>query len=296
MLFSPRAYRNDDFRIISYSSSSKQKKIRPKFLYYYFRSNKGRGTVFSIVTGTNVKGIKGSVLKKIPVVCPPIHIQDRIVGNLSQYDRLIENNRRRIHLLEQAARLLFREWFVYLKFPGHEKVRVRDGVPEGWEKRKIGSIAPLKYGKSLKKDNRNPGDFPVYGSAGVVDWHDKALVEGPGIIVGRKGNVGSVFWCETDFFPIDTTYYISKGESSLFLYYSLLTTPFVSTDVAVPGLNRDFAHSRNILCPPSELEIKFEKMAIMIHHQIHNLTKYNEAARKARDLLLPRLMSGEIAV
>ena len=106
--------------------------IRPRFVFYWLKSPGGAGRVRAIVTGTNVKGIRGTVLKTIQVACPPIDVQDSIVSTLRAYDDLIENNRRRIALLEEASRLLYREWFVHLRFPGHEHVRVVDGVPEGW--------------------------------------------------------------------------------------------------------------------------------------------------------------------
>lgn len=105
----------------------------PRFLYYYFLSPQGRGRIRSIVSGTNVKGIRGSDLKRLPVASPPKDVQDEIATILSAYDDLIENNRRRIQLLEQAARLLYKEWFIHLRFPGHEHVKIKDGVPEGWE-------------------------------------------------------------------------------------------------------------------------------------------------------------------
>ncbi len=142
--------------------------------------------------------------------------------------RACRTNRRRMALLEQAARLLYREWFVHLHFPGHEHVRVVDGVPEGWERKRLGEVAPLKYGKALKEENRIAGTVPVFGSSGIVGTHDKALVQGPGIVVGRKGNAGSVFWSATDFFPIDTVFYIDFDRASLYLYYALLHKTFVS--------------------------------------------------------------------
>ena len=215
---------------------------------------------------------------------------------LSTYDDLIENNRRRIQLLEQASRLLYQEWFVHLRFPGHEHVKIADGVPEGWEKKPLGAIAFLHYGKALKEDDRTSGHVAVYGSSGIIGRHDKAFVKGPKIIVGRKGNVGSVYWHSDDCWPIDTVYFIGKERATLFLYYALLSTPFISTDVAVPGLNRDFAHSRPILLPsPLALEI-FRDTVTPFHRQIESLEKYNSSLIKARDLLLPRLMNGEIAV
>lgn len=225
-----------------------------------------------------------------------VKIQRRIADILSAYDDLIENNRRRIDLLEQSARLLYKEWFVSLRFPGHEHVKVKDGVGQGWEKTTLGEIAPLTYGKGLKADERIPGDYPVYGSSGIVGTHEKALATGPGIVVGRKGNAGSAFWSMSDFYPIDTTYYIDSSASNYFLYYLLLNTQFVSTDVAVPGLNRDYAHSLKINLPSDQLLSLFEETVSPIHKQIYTLGKYNQALTQARDLLLPRLMNGEIPV
>jgi type I restriction enzyme S subunit len=198
--------------------------------------------------------------------------------------------------LEQAARLLYREWFVHLRFPGHEGVKIKDGVPEGWEKKPLGEIGKLNYGKGLKADNRIPGPFPVYGSSGVIGTHEKALVKGPGIIIGRKGNVGSVYWSDSDYYPIDTVYFIDSSSSSYYLYYALLYTQFINTDVAVPGLNRDFAHSCEIFLPDATILGLFEESVTPIHNQISKLRKYNKTLERARDLLLPRLMSGEIAI
>jgi len=215
---------------------------------------------------------------------------------LSAYDDLIENNRRRIQLLEQAARLLYREWFVHLRFPGHEHAKIIDGVPEGWEKKPLGDVAPLKYGKALKKENRVPGPFPVYGSSGIVGYHSQPLIPGPTIIVGRKGNVGSVYWSLEDCHPIDTVYYIESELCSLFLYYALNQIAFINTDVAVPGLNRDFAQSRTILIADHKVILMFEDAVSPLHHQIELLKRQISALAKARDLLLPKLMNGELPV
>ncbi len=118
---------------------------------------------------------------------------------LENYDDFIENNRHRIQLLEEFARLLYQEWFVHLRFHSHELVNITYGVSEGWEKKSIKQIATLNYGKALKAEVRVPGPFPVYGSSDEVGNHEKALVKGPSIVVGRKGNVGSIFWVNTYF-------------------------------------------------------------------------------------------------
>jgi len=170
-----------------------------------------------------------------------------------------------------------------------------DGVPKGWERKCLGDIFEFQYGKALKEDARVLGSYPVYGSSGVVGSHDKALVEGPGIIVGRKGNVGSVHWSPADFWPIDTVYYVPPEHVSLFLLHTLATVHFQSSDVAVPGLNRGYAHSMQILWPTDTLRSQFEEFSHPIYRQATALRQMNEKARAARDLLLPRLMSGEIA-
>ena len=183
-----------------------------------------------------------------------------------------------------------------MQFPGHEHMRIIDGVPEGWERRPLGRTVTLNYGKSLKADERNEGPFPVFGSSGIIGTHDKSLVRGPGIIVGRKGNVGSVFWTNKDFYPIDTVYYISAADSNLYLFHALQHMHFISTDVAVPGLNRDFAYSRPLLTPPNVVLRQFIDFLEPLRQQADKLDEMNQRLRQARDLLLPRLMSGEIEV
>ena len=263
-----------------------------RFIYYYLHTLAlERHNVGSSNPTLNRNHIHG-----LEIVIPEYHIQERISDILAAYDDLIENNRRRIQLLEQAARLLYKEWFVHLRFPGHEHVTITDGVPDGWEKKTIGELAPFQYGKALKKDDRIPGLFPVYGSSGIVGSHEKALVTGPAIIVGRKGNVGSVYWSKDDFHPIDTVYFIEPEHCTIHLYYSLLSMQFINTDVAVPGLNRDFAHSRKLLIPDDTILTLFEQDVAVMHDQIDHLTKYKEALIRARDLLLPRIMNGEVAV
>jgi len=267
-----------------------------KFLSFQLATSRTKER-FQLLSGGSAQSTLGlHNIKSLEVVIPPLVVQKKIASILSTYDNLIENNRRRIQLLEQAARLLHKEWFVHFRFPGHEHVKIKDGAPEGWERRPIGDVAPFQYGKALKKDNRVPGPFPVYGSSGIVGNHESALVKGPAIIVGRKGNFGSVFWSEADFYPIDTVYFIDSKQCSIYLYYALLETQFINTDVAVPGLNRDSAHSRKILVPERKILLQFEQDIGFLRTQIYTLTRYNEKLTQARNLLLPRLMNGEIAV
>jgi type I restriction enzyme S subunit len=264
----------------------------PRFVYYYLHTVNLRR--FDV--GNSNPTLNRNHIHDLPVLIPPLDVQSRIADILSAYDDLIENNRRRMALLEEASRQLYREWFVRLRFPGYEHTRITDGLPEGWEFKPIGDVATLNYGKALKEENRLEGTTPVYGSSGVVGSHSEALVHGLGIVVGRKGNVGSVFWSDTPFWPIDTVYFVSPEESSLFLFHCLRQLPFQSSDVAVPGLNRTYAHSLKILMPSRRLRVEFEEAITPIFEQLTKLRTMSQKLRAAHDLLLPRLMSGEIAV
>lgn len=266
-----------------------------RFIYYlfkyYFEQRYMGGT-----SGAAIPYITKPVLTDFEFFVPQDNsIQNEIASILTAYDDLIENNRRRIQLLEESARLLYKEWFVQLRFPGHEHVRIIDGVPEGWDNKPIKEVLTLNYGKALQADLREPGEFPVYGSSGVVGSHNKPLVKAPGIIVGRKGNVGSIFWVSKDYWPIDTVYFVIPEESSLYLYHALQKVSFINTDVAVPGLNRDMAYSRKILIPADNVLSLFHDEVEPIQRQIEKLGEYNNKLSEARDILLPRLMNGELA-
>ena len=235
-------------------------------------------------------------LLSLELSVPSVSEQQRIADILSSYDDLIETNRRRMALLEESARHLYQEWFVRLRFPGHEHTRAVEGVPDGWVLTPLGQRIALNYGKTLKADDRISGPFPVYGSGGIIVTHEKALIQGPGIIVGRKGSVGTVFWCGKDFYPIDTVFFVDSTESSIYLYYALKHMYFTSTDVAVPGLNRDFAYSRQLLWPSDKILVAFLEYVAPVFGQIEKLAEINQKLQTARDQLLPRLMIGEIAV
>ncbi|WP_394787765.1 restriction endonuclease subunit S [Rhodoferax sp.] len=269
-----------------------------RFLAYYFISPFMQQVMLSMAGGGGTrKALTKEMIERFAVPKPPLQSQERIVSLLAGYDDLIANNRRRIQLLEDSVRLLFDEWFVRLRFPGHESSTFVDGVPQGWSCQPLRNSVVLHYGKALKAEVRSEGGaVPVYGSSGIVGTHDKALVKGPGIVVGRKGNVGSVFWSSGDFHPIDTVYFLDAATSDLYLYCALQRMQFISTDVAVPGLNRDLAYSRPLLLPPDGLKLQFLELASPIRAQIDTLTALTDKLRTARDLLLPRLMSGELSV
>jgi type I restriction enzyme S subunit len=250
--------------------------------------------------GTTQDNLSLDKLLRFDFVVPDVEEQRKIAAILSAYDDLIENNLRRIKILEEMAQNLYREWFVKFRFPGHQEARFTDSpfgrIPEGWEVKRLGEILELNYGKALKQEERHGGNVPVYGSSGVVGFHDMPLVNGPGIIVGRKGNVGSVYWSDENFHPIDTVYFVKSEMPLRFLFYDLQTKNFLNNDAAVPGLNRDQAYSLETASPPADILTMFCQLADDFERQAAALRIQNTILRRTRDLLLPRLISGEVDV
>ena len=274
--------------------------VDQRFLAYSFQSPLVQGRLQERATGTTVLGIKQSELRQVDVPLPPIGAQRKVVAVLAAYDELIENNLRRIEILEEMARAVYREWFVNFRFPGHEDTPLVDSplgpIPDGWSVEKLVDRVELAYGKALKADDRRGGDVPVYGSSGVVGWHDKSLVDGPGIVVGRKGNVGAVHWVDTGFFPIDTTFYVVSDLPLRYLVHNLQQQHFINSDAAVPGLNRNQAYDNPLVVPSEPVLEAFADLAGPVGSLVRNLQSQNENLRSTRDLLLPKLVSGEVDV
>jgi type I restriction enzyme S subunit len=181
------------------------------FLYYFFSGREATERIMSFVSSSGVPHINLTVLRSFEVPVPPPEVQRKIARILSAYDDLIENNRRRIQLLEQAARLLYKEWFVHLRFPGHEHTRIIDGVPDGWKVGTIGDLGEVITGKtpSKKKPENFGSDLPfiktpdMHGNAIVVHTEESLSEEGAktqanktlpprSILVSCIGTVGAV--------------------------------------------------------------------------------------------------------
>ena len=260
-------------------------------------------------------------LENIEVALPPLPEQRAIAHILGTLDDKIELNRRMNRTLEEMARAIFQDWFVDFgpvraKLEGREPYlppdlwslfpdRLVDSelgeIPEGWEVKELGRLIELAYGKALKAGDRKGGTIPVYGSNGQVGWHDEKLVDGPGIVVGRKGNPGVITWSNGDFFPIDTAFYVvpaTKGLSLYFLLHSLAgqDLPSIAADSAVPGLNRNLAYMNKQLVPDGRLMDTFDRHVAAIFIRRHRLDEESRALTSQRDALLPKLISGELWV
>jgi type I restriction enzyme S subunit len=273
------------------------KKADARFIAYSLTSNYHKTRLLNIAsTGGTREALTKEDLELFELPLPSLPEQQRIGVLLSAYDDLIATNVQRQQLLEVLARQLYQEWFVRHRFPGHLHTPIVNGLPMSWELKKLGKVLELAYGKALKDEERVPGPFPVYGSSGIVGSHKKALVEGPGIIVGRKGNVGSVFWSFQGFFPIDTVYFVRSSISLYYLFFNLKQQNFINGDSAVPGLSRSQAYANDVVVPPPHLLEEFDRIVTPIFVQLRTLSDTNSQLRRTRDALLPRLLSGQLDV
>ncbi|WP_051059441.1 restriction endonuclease subunit S [Bhargavaea cecembensis] len=280
------------------------------FYFYWFKSKYGQAAISSIITGSAQPKFNKTNLKEIEIPIPPIEEQKKISNIFRIIDTKIEINRHIINSLECLSQTLFKHWFIDFEFPNSEGYPYKSSggkmveselgeIPEGWGIRELGSILELSYGKPLKKQDRIPGPYPVYGSNGIVDTHNAALVKGPGIIVGRKGNPGTVKMELRDFFPIDTTFFVEMKADSIplpFIYFMLQNQNLdnLSADSAVPGLNRNHAYRNKTVLPKGQVLMEFNSMVNPLFKLMDETISQNQLLIELRDTLLPKLLSGEI--
>ena len=271
-----------------------------RYLFYWFLLAGKTGELDQYFTGATIKHMPGQKLKEVVIDKPPLEIQHRIADILSAYDDLIENNQKQIKLLEEAARRLYKEWFVDLRFPGHENTKIVDGVPEGWSRTNINEILTFHRGYDLTKNEMKAGRYPVVGSTTVIGYHNEFKIKGPGIVTGRSGSLGKYQFIWDNFWPHNTSLYISdyKDHNIFFVYSLLQTVDFASLNNggAIPTLNRNVLSNIEVIEPTDELQEMFAKIAEPQYQKIKNLEKQNDKLKTARDLLLPKFMSGEVEV
>ena len=274
-------------------------KADARFVKYLFDATiKRRAQQFS--QGATQDNLSQEKLLSLEFDVPRADEQTRIADILSTYDDLIENNRRRMALLEESARLLYREWFVRLRFPGHEHTRAVDGVPDGWERVPLEQALVLQRGFDLPTQNRQEGTVPIYGSTGILGYHDKAKAAAPGVVTGRSGTLGEVQYVAEDYWPLNTALWVKEFRrvTPLFALFLLREMDFKQYNggASVPTLDRKSVHRVEVLIPSTLLLRSFDEFGADVFAQIKNLNTQNEKLSAARDLLLPSLMSGALAV
>ena len=284
------------------------KMINSRFLNYYLASPGMQAHMLSLAVGkgTSRNAMTKQMIENFEVPCPPLPIQHHIVSILSRYDSLIENYQKQIKLLEEAAQRLYKEWFVDLHFPGHENTKIVDGVPEGWEKKPVDSIYSIKYGKNLStKLISESGEFPVYGANGVIGYYDKANCNEQVVLITSRGNgSGDVLMTyHKDAFITNNSFIVLPLEDYSycqlpFTYQFLKNANFrtVRTGAAQPQLTNQSIHTVDVVLPSKNIIIDYCDKVSYINNKIIILRNQIRLLTEARDRLLPKLMSGEIAV
>jgi type I restriction enzyme S subunit len=295
------------------------KRANPIFYYYYFKSPACR--IKSIVTQGVQAGIRGNDLKKLIVQCPPLATQNKIASILSAYDDLIENNNRRITLLEESARLLYREWFVKLKFPGYETTKITDGVPEGWERVATLDAMEVQSGGTPKTNIERywNGDIPFYtpkdsvSNAFVANTEKTLTEEGLKkcnsklypeytIFITARGTVGNLNIALTPMAMNQSCYALcgKDGVSQLFLYCAMKESIEHFKQHAIGAVFNAIVVKTFKMIPflmPIQAVIQtFTDLITPSFKQLENLIRQNQKLKATRDLLLPKLMNGDIPV
>lgn len=274
-----------------------------RFLFYWFLLAGQKKALDQYFTGATIKHMPGQKLKQVIIDKPPLEVQKRIADILSAYDDLIENNQKQIKLLEEAAQRLYKEWFVDLRFPGYEDVKVVDGVPEGWKKSILGDISLFKRGKTITKDQTCDGSIPVVaGGLEPAYYHDKANTKSPVITVSGSGaNAGFTRMYHTDVWASDCSYVDAQSTRYLFFTYCVLKNKKSDIDTLQKGAAQPHVYAKDInaleiYMPSEELLDSFEKMVAPLFDRIRILNSQIDLTKEARDRLLPKLMSGEMEV
>lgn len=270
-----------------------------RYLFYWFLLAGKTGELDQYFTGATIKHMPGQKLKEVVIDKPPLEIQHRIADILSAYDDLIENNQKQIKLLEEAAQRLYKEWFVDLRFPGHENTKIVDGVPEGWSRGLLKELISVNYGKDHKKAP-DDGNIPVYGSGGLMRKCNKSLFSGEAVLIPRKGSLNNIMYVDETFWTVDTMFYVTMKQphTAVFVYFFVKAFDMYSMNIgaAVPSMTTKILDAMDVVIPDKETLEKFDKYAKVYFNKIKTLQGQNERLKTARDLLLPKLMSGEVEV
>lgn len=280
--------------------------VNPTFLTYHLLAPEQQYKLLSTANGATVAHVNMPTIRNLKLSLPPLATQHRIATILARYDSLIKNYQKQIKLLEEAAQRLYKEWFVDLRFPGHENTNIIDGVPEGWEKKKVDSIYSIKYGKNLStKLITETGLFPVYGANGVIGYYDKANCNEQVVLITSRGNgSGDVLVTyHKDSFITNNSFVVTPLEGYeycklpfTFQFLKMANFRAVRTGAAQPQLTNQSIHTVNVVLPNRCLIEKYCAATVRMNDAI---IKYREQLRlltEARDRLLPKLMSGEITV
>ena len=277
--------------------------ILPQFLYYTMLSRDFYMMADAAALGAAQRTISLTALRNMKISVPPMDVQEKIVGVLSAYDTLIENNQKQIKLLEEAAQRLYKEWFVDLRFPGHETTPIVDGVPEGWEKVEVGTcIAKIARTKQvMTAELLDVGRIPVVDQsrsfvAGYTNDEETVVDLGiPIIVFGDHTRVLKYIQFPFAKGADGTQLIVTNNEK---MPQSLFYCSLVNVDLSNYHYARHFKYlkAEEILLPSLDVAHQFDGVVSPLFEQVQMLRDKCKLAAEARDRLLPKLMSGEIEV
>ena len=272
------------------------KVVLPEFLYYTMKSHAFYSQADSYAIGSAQRTLSLGSLRKMKIKVPPLKKQESIASLLRYYDSLIDINNKRIKALEQMAENLYKEWFVRFRFPGHETAEFENGLPKGWEYKKLNAVFEIRYGKEHK--DLEEGTIPIFGSGGIMRYGNRALFTGESVLIPRKGTLNNVLYYNGPFWTVDTMFYtvLSKRNFAKYAFYTLSSIDMESynTGAALPSMTTDILYNLKILIPDERTLTLFDRYISDIYNNKNVLTKVNEKLIHQRDLLLPRLMSGKL--
>jgi type I restriction enzyme S subunit len=281
--------------------------IDPQFLYYVLSDNNFFN--YSTVTSKGTKmprGSKHAIMKYlVPNIDKPTQL--KIADILSTYDELIENNNKRIAILEQMAENLYKEWFVRFRFPGYENAKFENGIPSGWEIQRIGELAKIGAGGDAPQDyspvRTSEYPIPIYSNGiandGLYGYGKKSTKKAKSITISARGTVGFTCLRFEPYLPIVRLLSIEPDSKLLDVYYlfhNLRNENIDGYGTSQQQITIPFLKKKKVIVPPIELQTRFAHFAEDNYNQINKLKESNTNLVKQRDLLLPRLMSRKLEV
>lgn len=281
-------------------------KADSRFVFFQLQHPDTVGWVEKHAVGATMLNLNTTILSSVPIRLPALEIQKRIADILSAYDDLIENNQKQIKLLEEAAQRLYKEWFVDLRFPGHENTKIVDGVPEGWRISSIYDVFDIKYGKNLPTSKiTKAGQYPVYGASGVIGYYNEKNCDDYATLVTSRGNgSGDVFRTHhKQSYVTNNSFIARRNDKNSFIENEFTFQLFSNTDFkklctgsAQPQLTNTSIQKIKILLPNRQLIEKYQRCTIEMSEKQEALYQEQRALTQARNRLLPKLMNGTVEV
>ena len=275
----------------------------PEYLLYYLASPRMQAYMLNLAVGKGASrnALTKGMIEDFPLVLPSVEEQKTIVKYLSAYDDLIENNQKQIKLLEEAAQRLYKEWFVDLRFPGHENTPIIDGVPQGWRKVALGDIAPILTGKKDANFGTEDGAYPFFTCSQDPIKAPSYSFDTSAVILAGNGDFNVKLY-RGKFEAYQRTYVLSPHEAKhLYLLYNAVNESMAilvkgASGSTIKFLTKGMIESIPIFIPTDDLLERYNNYSENVQRKLECLKSATKNATEARDRLLPKLMSGELEV